>query len=293
MTENPSSRDIGAHRAIYRGRINALAKETFDVDEYDLLTAFQKQKVDDQFKKIDYPKGKVVTKENYDNESEIINIIKQRPPKKKPGSYPPPKKPIKRIVIQNNIPYAEIQYKSESDLEKLAFESRYSLFGEDIVYFDTKRKITSAANISKIPDALFLSITSYDEAKLWIVEYELSSHDIDRHITPQILGFMKAMQNETTKKNIREMMYKEIRKDTKIENKIKSIMPPNEEIHYFLETVLDRDLGIVIVIDKKTPKLEEVADLISGMIGIRSQILEFITFENNKGKKIHVLEKHF
>ena len=52
----------------------------------------------------------------------------------------------------------------------------------------------------------------------------------------------------------------------------------------FLELVLDRGLGIVIVIDKKTPELEEVVDSISKSMDVESQILEFITFENDKGK---------
>jgi hypothetical protein len=58
----------------------------------------------------------------------------------------------------------------------------------------------------------------------------------------------------------------------------------------FLELVLDRGLGIVIVIDKKTPELEEVVDSISKSMDVESQILEFITFENDKGKKIHILD---
>jgi hypothetical protein len=63
-----------------------------------------------------------------------------------------------------------------------------------------------------------------------------------------------------------------------------------EEGYYFLELVLDRGLGIVIVIDRKTPELEEIVDSISRSMNVESQILEFITFENDKGKKIHILD---
>jgi predicted DNA-binding protein (MmcQ/YjbR family) len=195
-----------------------------------------------------------------------------------------------RIIIHDNIPYSEIQYKNEQDLERLAVEKRYALFGNDIVYFDIKKKITSNAGISRIPDGLFFTLPSYNDAKLWLVEYELSNHDLERHITPQILGFMKALQNESTKKTIREMLYKQIKQSPASVKKIKSILPQDEEIHYFIETILDRELGIVIVIDKKTPELEEVADSISGMIRIQSQILEFITFENSDSKKIHMID---
>jgi len=165
-----------------------------------------------------------------------------------------------------------------------------NLFGEDIIYFDKKTKITSAAKISKIPDGLFLSVSNYNNAKFWLVEYELAMHDIERHVMPQILGFMKALQNEQTKKAIREILYQEIKQNPKSIKKIRTILPSDGEIHHFLETVLDKELGLVIVIDKKTPELEEISDSISGMMRLENQILEFITYENKQGKKIHVID---
>jgi hypothetical protein len=150
--------------------------------------------------------------------------------------------------------------------------------------------ITSIAKVSKVPDGLFLDVNSRDEAELWIVEYELFTHELQSHIFPQIAGFVKALKNESTKRIIRESTYKTIRENRESVTKIKSILSSDEEVYYFLELVLDRGLGIVIVIDKKTPELEEVVDSISKSMDVKSQILEFITFENDKGKKIHILD---
>jgi hypothetical protein len=195
-----------------------------------------------------------------------------------------------RIILEDNTRYAESEYDTEKDLENLAIKNQYALFGENTIYFDKKMLITSIGKISKVPDGLFLDVNSRDEAKLWIVEYELSTHDVQSHIFPQIAGFVKALKSESTKKIIRESIYKTIRENHNSVAKIKSILSSDEEVYYFLELVLDRGLGIVIVIDKKTPELEEIVDSISKSMDVESQILEFITFENDKGKKIHILD---
>jgi hypothetical protein len=150
--------------------------------------------------------------------------------------------------------------------------------------------ITSIAKVSKVPDGLFLDVNSRIDAKLWLVEYEVSTHDLHSHIFPQIAGFVKVLKNESTKRIIRESIYKTIRENRESVKKIKSVLSSEEEVYYFLELVLDKGAGIVIVIDKKTPELEEVVDSISKSMDVESQILEFITFEDDKGKKIHILD---
>jgi hypothetical protein len=200
------------------------------------------------------------------------------------------KKSDTRIILEDSTRYTETQYKTEKELETLAVKNKYALFGENTIYFDRKMLITSIAKISKIPDGVFLAINSHGDAKLWIVEYELSSHDLHSHIFPQIAGFVKALRNESTRRIVKESIYKTVRENRESVKKIKSILSSEEEVYYFLELVLDRGLGIVIVIDKKTPELEEVVDSISTSMNIESQILEFITYENDKGKKIHILD---
>ena len=80
MAGNKTSSVIAAHRAIYQGRLNKIAKVKFE-KKYDSLTESQTQTVDSQFEK-DFPDS-VITKENYFNTQEIINIIKSVAPKKK------------------------------------------------------------------------------------------------------------------------------------------------------------------------------------------------------------------
>ena len=109
--------------------------------------------------------------------------------------------------------------------------TRLALFGENTIYFDRKMLITSNAKISKIPNGLLLAVKSRNDAKLWIVEYELSTHDLQSQIFPQIVGFVKALKNEVTKRIIRESIYKTIRGSQDSVKKIKSILPSEEEVY--------------------------------------------------------------
>ena len=85
-------------------------------------------------------------------------------------------------------------------------------------------------------------------------------------------------------------MYLHIKENPDSVKKIKVTLPAGAEIYHFLETTLERNIGIVMVVEKKTPELEEIIDSISANMNLQSHILEFITYQNNKGKKIHLLD---
>jgi hypothetical protein len=195
-----------------------------------------------------------------------------------------------RIILQGNTTYTGISYKTEQELEKFALKNKDALFGKDSVYFDMKKVITSNANISRIPDGLLLTTDTSKNSKLWLVEYELSNHDLERHIYPQMLGFINALKNEATKRSIKELMYNTIKQNPLSGRKIKSILDEDEEIYHFLEIILDRNIGIVIVIDTNTPELEEITDSISTNMNIQTYILEFMTYRNQLGNEIHLLD---
>lgn len=195
-----------------------------------------------------------------------------------------------KVLFDSDTIYQEYGYKNEKDLEDLVIKKKIELFGKDVIYINSKKIISSTAKISKIPDGLFIKGYSRENARLWLVEYELASHDLDRHVIPQILGFVKALQNESTKKAIKERMYEEILQNKESKKIIRSILPEGTEIYPFLESVLDRQLGIVIVIDRKTAELEEVVESISMASNIQTKTLEFMTYEDDAGNKVHLAD---
>lgn len=198
----------------------------------------------------------------------------------------------RKIVVNDDV-YSEIEYDLEREtVENFAVEKKFELFGNKIIYEEDKKIIKSKAGTSKIPDGMFLDLESYDNAKLVLVEYELSEHDLIGHVTPQIIGFVNAFNNEDTRKKFRELFYKKIQDDKANKMKIKNILPPGQEIHHFLENILDKEIGILIVIDNITDELEDLASNVKIRTGIDTQNLQFNTFENDKGEKIHLFDEY-
>jgi hypothetical protein len=60
--------------------------------------------------------------------------------------------------------------------------------------------------------------------------------------------------------------------------------------YYFLESVMDRKVGIVIVVDRREPGLDEAIHSIAEMTKAEDQVLEFMTFQSNTKDMIHLLD---
>ena len=91
-------------------------------------------------------------------------------------------------IICNDKVYSKYDFSLEKDFESKVVEYSKSIFGKDTVYFDTKKKL-SKGEIIAIPDGYLIDFTFENNPRLYIVENELSSHDVFRHIGEQILKF--------------------------------------------------------------------------------------------------------
>jgi len=89
-------------------------------------------------------------------------------------------------IICNDKVYSKYDFSLEKEFESKVVEYSKSIFGNDTVYFDTKKRI-SKGEIIAIPDGYLIDFTFENNPRLYIVENELSSHDVFRHIGEQIL----------------------------------------------------------------------------------------------------------
>jgi predicted transport protein len=193
-----------------------------------------------------------------------------------------------RAIYHKETLYYRRPYRLEAELEELAVQCKDVLFGKDALYLDIKTMITSLAKNSRKPDGYLITRTNTSDAMLWIVEYELSHHDVGSHVSGQLHGFIKAMENEVTKKNLRDAIFNEIDRNPDYRKKIEAIMSPsfNDSVRYFIEKIIERRFGLIVVIDRRLPELQEEVENISESRKVESRILEFITFENKeKGKE--------
>ncbi len=113
------------------------------------------------------------------------------------------------VVILNDEVYRPYSYKREEELEKLAVEHTEKLFGKNTHFFNVKRKIVSKSGIGSTPDGYLVDLAS---DKFFIIEVELSSHDIVHHIMNQLSRFKLAMGNSETRNDLAKFLASTVKK---------------------------------------------------------------------------------
>lgn len=125
-----------------------------------------------------------------------------------------------RIIIKNS-EYSLYDFDNEEEFEKAVIENKKFLFGKDTVYIDVKRLI-GTNNHRGIPDAFLIDFIEPHNPQLYIVENEIASHDIYRHINEQIGRF--SVSTLSPDKHLREILIKSIEDNKDIMMEIKSYL---------------------------------------------------------------------
>ena len=176
------------------------------------------------------------------------------------------------LIIQNNNKFRLYTYKSEKELEDIVVQYATEIFGENSIYIDLKRKITSIKGISGVPDGFVLD---FERKKLFIVEIELSSHDIIRHISNQLFRFKVAMNNLDLMNNLAQDFYEKILED---DSKKKITLSD-------IRNIIGKNFGIAIIIDSVSEQLVEIVNVLS-QDGTDVLAIPFEAYIDEKNKQI-------
>jgi len=188
------------------------------------------------------------------------------------------------LLKKNNIEYVLREYDNEKELEEIVKEHYKKIFGEQTIFFD-KQKIQTRAGIKAKTDGFLLSL---DNKEWYILEVELSTHNLYEHIVPQISKFRRTHDSYDTRRKIVEALYDEIENSSKKKRLFRSNKV--EDIHKFLTEIIDSKPIVVIIIDNKTEELNEVLE----SLPFESKVIEFKTFtrkgSNDLRDHIHLFE---
>ena len=179
------------------------------------------------------------------------------------------------MLFVDGFEYQLYKLKDENELEKYTEKLAKKIFGQDSYYFSVKKKIKSISGIGSIPDAYAISLT--EPPKWYLVEVELSTHSIYNHIVPQLNKFIQGLKKYESRKIIIEALYDEIKNDPVLEARVKKAIG-SSELFRFLSSTIDKEPGLVVVIDKKIPELQEAID------SIPLSNKEIVEFQIYKGK---------
>jgi hypothetical protein len=176
------------------------------------------------------------------------------------------------------------KYKDEKEIENIVVSNAPRVFGETSIYFDVKKRVSTRTK-SRVTDGLLLDLADPKNPRIWIEETELAEHDPYKVIEPQIRGFIRALDNEETLAEIRNLLYRRIQGDASLRNKIGKILGRTSELYYVLDSCLHGRKGIVIVIDEIRPDLEDITDDLSKDCEVET--IEFKTYKKNSSL-IHI-----
>lgn len=156
------------------------------------------------------------------------------------------------ILLKDGVKYNLYNYKTEDELEKIIFDNYKNIFGENTILF-SKQKIITRSGIGTIPDGFILSVK---EKKWYIIEVELECHPLFQHIVSQISKFSAAIKNTTSRKELSESFYNDIKSDP---SKI-ALFRDNEidEIYKYISDIIDHKPEIIIIIDNKNIELDDI-----------------------------------
>jgi hypothetical protein len=192
--------------------------------------------------------------------------------------------PSEGVILGNDLlePYTP---KEEDELEEAFIQNYKKVLGQGTQYLPIKKLVGS--RIKKVTDGLLIHLNDRSKPSFWIVEVELSSHDLERHVQTQIVGFLRALEDEKTLRVLIEFVHRSItrRDDTEwyerffIPAFIENEFPGVPEPYKFVDSLLHGNCGVLIVIDRVTPELQEIVEFLSSKRPVR--VVEFKTFKKD------------
>lgn len=179
-------------------------------------------------------------------------------------------------LISGEKTYNYYEFQLEKDLEGKIVEYSKEIFGKDTIYFDIKKKISNDKIIS-IPDGYLIDFTFENNPQLYIIENELVSHDVFKHIGEQILKF--AVSYKASGHKLKEILLKEIEADSEKEDLIKQKLEKSDyrNIDAFLEDIIfKKDASCIVIIDEESKDLQNVLN----QLKMPTDTITFQAFKN-------------
>jgi hypothetical protein len=185
--------------------------------------------------------------------------------------------------------YENEPFELEVDLESAILEVRETLFGEERIYLDFKKKIGSKGKTKNIPDGYLIDLSSTKEPKLYVVENELVKHEPLKHIAIQILEF--SLSFETSPQKIKALVKEGIMKDEEALGKCVDYANENdfENIDFLLEKMIygDDKFNVLVIIDEISDELESA---LMRQFRFPVEIITFQRYINSDGERIYQFE---
>ncbi len=188
-------------------------------------------------------------------------------------------------IILDGMTLREHEYAKEKELEDLVVSHSKEVFGPNALYFDLKQRLTSKLK-PRITDGLLLDFKDTKSPNVFVVEYELASHDLEEKVIPQLRGFVKSFESEETIAAVREAIYRDISSNAEKLGQFRRLAGSQAEVYLTIDQALHRDSSILLVFDRTPPDIQDVFE--ASDFGFNTTLMEFRTFEA-RDRTVHLV----
>ena len=173
----------------------------------------------------------------------------------------------------------------EKEFHPMVEKYSKQIFGKNSLFLPVEKRLISRAGRGVMPDGFAIVFSKTPE--MYVVEVELSSHDLDKHIVEQLNRFGRALRNPENRKKIADRLHREIKHDLMKEAFARQMIG-SKEIYKFLSDLVSRQLKTVIIIEHKD---ETVVEACEGL-KVSPIVLQFKTFarEDAENVRAHLIE---
>jgi hypothetical protein len=160
----------------------------------------------------------------------------------------------------------------EEEFEPEVLKHVEDVFGNQSIYLNIRQKLESISGTGSKIDGLAIIYGALPE---WhIVEIELSTHDLYKHIVDQVSRFISGIKNPQTQREIVEAIDNKIAENDSDRLRLKKAIDPME-IHKFLSALISKPPILTIIIEENTVGLKEALDTLAHS---EIKVVEFQTF---------------
>lgn len=159
------------------------------------------------------------------------------------------------MLILGDKKFIQANFETEDELENIVLENYEYIFGPGSFYLP-KALIKTREGIGTIPDGYAIDLTSRN---WFIVEVELSRHNVWNHIAPQISKQIIAAQQELSRKLLIEIAVNQYKEDNTVKDIFSDLDILEVDIRKVLTDILETEPIIGLPIDSVSPDLKDWA----------------------------------
>lgn len=194
-------------------------------------------------------------------------------------------------LFSNGKRFAQHVYPKEEDLERVVASNAKAFFGTDTIYVDAKNRIGTQFLGGAVPDGVLFDLSDIENPEFYLVEVELSSHDFNSHIFPQITKFFAFFKNQRSQNELTDKLFTIINKDEALRDEFRSRLK-EREVFKFLKDTIDNSKNVLIVIDGDKKEFPEIMEAYTDTWGKVVTIIILKEFRND-GEYIYSMNPEF